>query len=545
MDQKPFEGSYPVSKQGFMTLVPKGKGFPGRNSGKQSTDTHPDTFLRLEEYLDQLLHDCGYRSNDRNEREQVLYIKTLFILRKVNSLKASSDGKALLLLAADQECLFKDADPISRNRMQNMKFLKAQRERKEALSAPRKRNPLIEEVVSKANCINGEQAELAKLLMKEILKDSGKRGIYRWVFSSQHIGLNDSNRAEYQNKFVCFQEQFGGLPADASLRDKILEEWLHDDLKVQKLIELCCSLENPNDIGLLDLSSLEESCRKLLEKAEAAIYLPVFADHFFFDFVYFVLREYMVQLNIVRNYATPVSLYRSTNESEFRNFEKRYNRLCKLQTKFYDYDSLPFNETLASISCWEFPSPLRSEVSENLENSDRERRVVDAICAFFTELGIPLADDHGNLQTRIQWILRRFGKDSSLLPIIILLMVMCCGNRVTSSRDLDTNMKRPSLAFQGINHAKQRYEELRLLESLFCVFKTTEEERIQNWSEYLKLREKQICSRDEYVFGAEFFVENMNNFRRSGFSSATSTTAHNACCQVILRCAMYQLQHCI
>ena len=512
MRQKPPEDNHPASKQEFMTLIPRGKGFPTRNPEKQSTSAQPSISPRLEQYQNQFLHDCGYQSNDLNEQERLLYIKTLFILRNRKALEASSKSKALLLLVADQESLFNDADPKYRNRMQNMAFFSGQRKRKREVSVPCKCNSLIEEVITNVNRLDGKEAELAKLLMEEIVKASEKRGIYRWVFSGRHIRLNDSNQDEYLDKFLCFQEQFGNLPADKSLRETTLDAWLHDSVKVQKLIGLCLSEKNPNNVLLLDLPSLKKSCIDLLERAKGTAYLPVFTDHFFNIFVSFVLREYMVQLYSIRSNATPVSLYRLINVSEFYKFERRYSRLCELQTKFNDLS--PLNEVIAAINCWEFPTPSELETSEGFKTPDTEDKIIHAIRTFFMRLGTPLTDDNCSLSARVRRIPDCFGKDSSLLPIVILLMVLCCGRRVARNMDVESDLKRLPPAFKGINRAKQRYEELLLLESLCRVFDV---DKIQNLSEYLKLRGKQIYSRDEYVFWCKVLHGKYERLPQIGF----------------------------
>ena len=493
-------------------LIPRGRGF--QRSRHRVATKSTDSSKEIKSYREKLLAECGYRSKDMNEKEQQLYIKSLFILRNRKYLKNTHSHDALLLLVSDQDTLFNDGDPKYRNRVQNRDLFSALRKKKRDMATPLKSNPLIEMIPASVPQLDENESKLSELLLERIVSASGNRGVYRWVFSDRHIQLTESNHEEYASKFVCFQNIFGDLPADRQHRKEILATWIKDKRKVKRLTKLCLSEKNPNDIGLLDLTALKNSCFELLEATECKEYSRVFTDKFFDLFVSLVLREYMVQQNHIHNNAVPISDYRLNDEAEFQNFKRRYRRLSDLQSKFSDMpEKAPiFN----SIKWWEVPG--RSElVAEGPIDECIVNEVITHIRQFFQRIGIPLVQDNVALSARIGWVLKQFSNNRSFIPIIILLMVLSCGRQIAHAMEIRFNIKSFPVVFNGVARAKQRYEELRLLEQLCKSFHLTPDEYIRSAKEYIKFQGKQIRSRDEYIFWCKYLKRKYEHLPAIGF----------------------------
>ena len=476
-------------------LIPRGRGF--RQPHNRVAAKRADISTEIETYRKRLHDSCGYSSKDMNEKERTLYIKALFILRNRKYLKSTHSRDALLMLVSDQDTLFNDGGPKYRTRAQNRKLFSVLRQEKRDMVVPLKSNPLIKNVYAGVFQPNEEEAVFSKLLLQRIVEASGKRGVYRWTFSSGHIRLTVSNCEEYANKFVCHQDTFGDLPLDDQRREEILATWLKDKYKVEKLIKVCLSEKNPNDIGLLDLTALKESCFALLGADDRKKYSRIFTDKFFDVFVSLVLREYMVQQNNIRNNTVAISDYRLDNEEGFYNFKKRHERLSELQSRSSD---MPEKAPVFNlIKWWEVPG--RSEL---LADGDVDVGIVNEIIThirrFFQQIEKPLLPGDKNLSMRIVWALKRFSCNRNYVPIIILLMVLSCRRQIAHATEIQFNTINFPVVFTGVGSAKQRYEELRLLEQLCEVFNLTPRELIRNAEEYIKFQGKQIQSRDEYVF---------------------------------------------
>ena len=226
-------------------------------------------------------------------------------------------------------------------------------------------------------------------------------------------------------------------------------------------------------------------------------YSRIFTDKFFDVFVSLVLREYMVQQNNIRNNTVAISDYRLDNEEGFYNFKKRHERLSELQSRSSD---MPEKAPVFNlIKWWEVPG--RSEL---LADGDVDVGIVNEIIThirrFFQQIEKPLLPGDKNLSMRIVWALKRFSCNRNYVPIIILLMVLSCRRQIAHATEIQFNTINFPVVFTGVGSAKQRYEELRLLEQLCEVFNLTPRELIRNAEEYIKFQGKQIQSRDEYVF---------------------------------------------
>ena len=182
---------------------------------------------------------------------------------------------------------------------------------------------------------------------------------------------------------------------------------------------------------------------------------------------------------------------------DFTSYKKRLLRLESERKKFQQEIS-SYLELSMLVAFGK--KPVTGKISNDISS------IGLSIISYFDKLNYPLnQNDRKQLNQRINWALGVALVKNELRPVFILYMVICCGRRLTL--DIDVEIPQDCDEKGNVPHyikrrgwSKQRYEQLLLLDKLCSIFCVTDNERSQNWTQFLYWQGKNIVSEDEYDF---------------------------------------------
>ena len=414
----------------FYKLIPKGhtEEQPGKPIGQNMSESEQRRTLNEFHELERKLRVCfDYQNSHTSESEQAYSIKPLFILN--NGSPKNDAEMAIMILAAERDVFFKDADDNYSSKYVNHDFLSDRKSTARELKKAKNdkdsiQSWLIESSLRKAFHLSGDaSAELDSRadvrLAREILltvvheAKSSNIGVYRWLYSKEHVKLSENNRAYYEQEYMTFPD--GYLDTSRVFPENCDEQ--------NRFIQALLKRSRPFQTEMLDVEVCKQDFQCLVPECQEN---PLCSVEFY-DKVILCLAEYISHERQIR-YSFPEDNGYIDNERVFRNyggFKARYEQVRALEDAFL--------HTARS-----YPNlPKSIEIDWETEKTDKKEtaRIVNAIKQYCRQESIPVKWDDaervdiGTFDLVIEWILnptqqREILKDDALKPIVILSFIL-------------------------------------------------------------------------------------------------------------------------
>ena len=392
-----------------LEITPIGAGFEANQTRPDLTDAQKATVI--EEFAQKMTElQCAfqYKNSHMSELEESFIIKPLFILNRVLSSQPQHQHQkacaALMLLVADQDVFFKDADDKYSSQKSNATFYSNLRKAKGELAGfDSEENSVQSQLIDRSLKVwfhldggnlqefeHRADVELAAKILyavireanspdSETLKTSSRPRVLEWLYSSEHIAPSQYNRSFYQSMYQIAEDGY----LDRSRR---LPENNSEQLKFAKKLKK----EQNFHVGMIDVEVCARDFERLVAECEEN---PICSADFYEKVVY-SLHQFGVQERIIKKRAPKIE--HKDEERIIRNFagfQERYQRICALEDGFRN--PTPPVEKLMNISIsWE----------TSINRSQRTPIILTAINSYRHTMNIGRQDD-GLLEHRIDWIL--------------------------------------------------------------------------------------------------------------------------------------------
>lgn len=498
--------------KGFYRLIPRGKEFQGDST---QTECRSIELQKTQEYRKRLLDMFGYKTKRRSDYERVLYLKVGFILRNAHPHEVETIRKVLKILVADQDLIFNETDRVFRSRMLNGDSLSENKAIRRALNGAdgmHIRRNWINRIVLDNSEGDISRADMnAQKLLTAIVEDARvkRRTVYDWLYSKQNIAeVTENNKPEYEEKYRSYPDGYYDKEKRFPTEDK----------EQQKFIMSIVKKGNPYNIWLLDLKKCTEIFKELLKNENTSF----ISEDFSRDFICRYLARY-------------IKLQQSENENllghedycdqericaNFERFREKERRLEELEKEFFSpltdgkYDGRTDIEEWGFIKAEKFDEPMEKKI----------RIIAKMIEVFWGNLGIVLnasATEMHTMKDRIRWVLvspRLKAYKENEKPILLLSMVLSCWKRIKQNTDVRFSIEGALTHWRrGIDHAKQRLEEIKLLHQIHIAFGLSWGDQAQNWEEYFIYRDVKVCSIEEFQFWSELLHGEYEKLPHIGF----------------------------
>ena len=465
-----------------------------------------DPMELVAEYRDMLLRCFVYTNTKKSELERALFRTALFILNNGMETCVQNKRQALLILAADQDLLFKEHDSVYLDRcingpvyVHNNDVVRKQytKQGKDALI----RLSLLRGFQHQQTEGVSDKKKVANDILKKIVEVSGREGVYRWLFSRPRIGITEQNVSFYKEIYSFFPDGYKRddvLPDDERERIKFIDEWLNYKEADKKQRIQRWSLE------AFDIDVCRKEFETLLPQCTS---YPFWNNDFCEIVVCCAIELARLKAEMKRIPKRPISYVDNRRvESEYPAFIKRYQQLSSLEGDFLK--PIPSRLRNSKLKCeWRF-------------GSLSYRKEAEGICALLQEyykgIETPLRGDNEVLINRSAFVAEWFSfKETRSLgneyrPIVYLAMLRAfkksiaydtTGNQISvTCSDFSKGIEKRS---NHIPCAKQRLAEIKLLDQLHAYLMLSDEECKNSWNEFFSLNEKEIKSAEEELYWRE------------------------------------------
>lgn len=494
----------------FYKLIPKGRTVEEQPAPQSVDMSESEKTRTLNEFYDlnnKLQNAFGYRNPRQSELEEAFYIKPWFILN--NGIPKKDTGTAIMLLVAERDVFFKDADDNYRTRYVNRGFLSDRRSAARELKQTNDdedsiQNWLIESSLRKAFHLWGDatmesdsraDVGLARKILCAVIHKakSGRQGVYQWLYSRNRVKPSENNRAYYEAAYMTFSEN----PDEDGYVDtsRVFPENRDEQ---NRFIQALRDKGRPFQTGTLDVEVCKQDFQALVPECKEN---PLCSGEFY-DKVILCLAEYISHERQIR-YRFPEDEDYIDNERIFRNyggFKARYEQIHALEDAFLhterSYPGLPKSIEID----WK---------TEETDKDDRAKEIISKIEEYCRQADIPgkwgkeckERVDAGIFRSGIEWILnppRRWKilQDDALKPIVILSFILSFPKRIEKDSTIEIF---PNWS-KSVCKAKQRLNQIKLLDMIHSALNLPWALCVKSWNEYLLRQGKAIQSACELSF---------------------------------------------
>lgn len=533
-------------QDGFYQLIPRGEDFyrkpePSRGEPEEESADSSEGIPDIDQYTDQLLYAFGYQNKHRNDLEQVLYVKPLFILHNAFPAQSDDQKRALNMLVADRDLLFKEGDRYYRSRCLNRGPISMQKALDRAFKSQKTssdiRNDLIERVIEESecdldSCLDIKEIELGRNLAKRVLPiflaalQKQRLSPYRWLYSKKHIGITMQNKLEYCYHYLSYQS--GGYidkvifqklselesldPQEQSKRIdalQLLPSYENRGKDWKQFLNSVLARKNASDTWLLDPDACVRSVRIILLQEQEDLDLPCSSLLFFHIFIEGYLTRYIQLESSLREQMPEGRAYCDPQRvsAEVSGFQKRFQRIEALRKKC-DEMPVPKYREKQEIDTWGLTKWDSSEADAQLY-----RNLSCAVQRFFIQIAAPLrisdrAEEPYLLQ-RIAWCMNFSEFEPYELyqkPVQLLKMIYACGKYITTDRDIPFSRTQSARSYpkEQISRADQHHAELMFLCHVHALLKLDDTVSAQSWHWYFQRRGKLFYPETETLFWKRF-----------------------------------------
>lgn len=357
-----------------LEITPIGAGFEANQTRPDLTDAQKATVI--EEFAQKMTElQCAfqYKNSHMSELEESFIIKPLFILNRVLSSQPQHQHQkacaALMLLVADQDVFFKDADDKYSSLKSNADFyanLKA--EYRELKGFKIEENSVLSQLIyfslmTRFRFQGGDfqafkhraDVELAaKILRDVILKaKSSHSGVFGWLYLSKHIAPSQYNRDSYQDAYQIGEDGY----LDRSRR---LPENNSEQLEFAKKLKA----EKHLGVGMIDVEACARDFESLVSECKGN---PI-CSMGFYETVVYSLHQFAVQERRIKERIPEKAYDEERIIRNFAGFQERYQRICALEDGFRN-PTLPVQTTKGLSLSW----------GKSSNRSKRTNAILDAI----------------------------------------------------------------------------------------------------------------------------------------------------------------------
>lgn len=497
----------PHEKSSFQ-LIPREGEFVEQNC---ENDNSKETVAAINRRQYEILKYFGYNNSRNSELDKVLYSKAIFLyhnkLRYALSKMNATKGKEILkLLVSDRQTLFKDTDGEYQNQCVNKDFIArkrvAYREKdmemikkiciwsttddmcRSLIPINCKTRGLSEEDISQAAKQESDLVHLMDVLLSEVISDSKRRKIstQKWLYCKRHVSITSENISH-------FEELYGQPLITKKAREGAIEQLIGS--------------EQNQDFRALDVPACMEDLNVLLPEAEDRTF---WNGEFCELFIKFVLKKYFVIRREFLEYSTKPNKY----YFDAAGFRKRFKRICELEEKANHEIKAKIN--LENLHLY----GLRTYEQNQLQESDlmNLQRIEEAIRQFFSSLDLKLTDPPTPkegftngvlpLQQRIYWAYKYETADFDLNlfhPAFFLYMTLRCKRSIMNSNDIEVRENLPmKTELKNCRKARRRVSQLQLLAKLCDIYQLDQNQRLENYEEFISWQGSKIESDEETSF---------------------------------------------
>lgn len=534
----------------FYQLIPRGEDFYRRPESSSeefeeeladSLEGIPDVDQDVDQYKDQLLFAFGYQNKRKNDLEQVLYVKPLFILHNAFPVQSDDQKRALNMLVADRDLLFKEGDRYYRSKCLNRGPISMQKALDRAFKSQKTssdvRNDLIERVIEESecdldSCLDIKEIKLGRALVKRLLPifltalQKQRLSPYRWLYSKKHIGITMQNKLEYCYRYLTYQsdgyidkEIFEKLSKLEHLDLKkqsegvdalqILPELKDHEKEWEQFIDYVVAQKNPSDTWLLDADACIHSVKEILFQAQEKLDLSCPNQVFFHVFIEKYLVRYIQMESSLREQMPEGRAYCDPQRvsAGISGFQKRFQRIEALRKKC-DEMPVPKYRKKHEIDTWGL-----TKCDNNEADAQLYRNLSCAVQHFFLQIASPLrissSDDKDYLLQRITWCMRVSEFEPYELyqkPVQLLKMMYACNKYITTDRDIPFYSTQPARFYsrEQVSAAIQHYAELIFLHLVHLHLGLNESTRAQSWHWYFQWRGRLFYPETEALLWEKF-----------------------------------------
>ena len=292
----------------------------------------------LAETHDRLKELFQYDNWRGSEIEEAFYIKPLFILNNRSPKGLKEAREAVLILATDQDYIFKDGDDAYYSRYLNSSALSKRKRIANARDEAKKsiQDQWLSFAVQSVfdDSLSEKGVEDVKRGIWCVLQDAAKRRIsaYQWLYSREHVKLSDSNRDYY---IECYRSWPDGYykankptPSDSELND---------------YIGVLLDEKNPWRTEMLNMPLCRIDLREIWRRNGFTKTIPdVVCDVIVQCLVEYIHQDQMAQTPFPEEGRTYVDDARIV--LAYPNYKRRYDKLLRLlnATKTVERDDLWF-----------------------------------------------------------------------------------------------------------------------------------------------------------------------------------------------------------
>ena len=477
--------------------------------GKQAKDTlektaveiSPEIGSEIDSLKGKLQDIFGYKNSRRAELEKSFYIKPLFILNNARPQKDKS-GEAIMLLAADQDTLFRDADSNFRGEYLNHGFLSNRRQAAGELkgAGDDKDNPVQSQLIEKALRVGfrrGEalqmfevraDVELARKIMFAFIRKakSSNRSVDQWLYLLRHVALSENNREYYERKYQIDSEGYldssRSFPTDRASQTGFIRELRknHSPYQTEMVDFEVCGKDF--EVYGKDFEGLVSEC------VDNSICTRAFYEKVIWCLAVYFDNEKMLNRAFSEESRSPDAerILRS-----YPVFKKRYERICGLRDKF-----LHTKDFLSEITSVKIDWNL-----EQREDNNRTNLIAKKIVEYCLQENIISKKEEGDLELGIKWILcvDKFwntSKDEAIQAILILAFILSGADFLKS----DTVIQIFPDWSKHTKKENQRFRQIKLFDAIHDAMDLSRDLRVKSWNEYFLRRGKEIRSEEELRF---------------------------------------------
>lgn len=493
-------------------LMPIGAGFETNQTRPDLTDAQEVAVIKeFEQKMTELQRAFRYKNARGSELEESFIIKPLFILNRglPSQPQHQQVRAALMLLVADQDVLFKDADDKYFSLKSSADFyanLKA--EYRELKGFKIEENSVLSQLICfslmagfrfqggdfQAFKHRADVELAAKILRDVILKaKSSRSGVFGWLYLSKHITPSQYNRDSYQDAYQIGEDGY----LDQSRR---LPENNSEQLEFAKKLKT----EKHLGFGMIDVEACARDFESLVSECKGN---PICSMSFYEKVVY-SLHQFAVQERKIKERAPERDYDEERIIQNFAGFQERYQRICALEDGFRNL-IIPVQTTKGLGLSWGTSS----------NQSKRTKAILDAIKNYRRTMNMAVIqdDDKDYLAYRIDWLFdtsknRKLPQDDFLKPIFILAFVLSYKKKEVKSLGnikIELGEIFPNYSNQT-SVAKQRFAQIKLLDEVHAALELSDDSCAKSWNTYFSLQRKElqgkklqgreILSEDELLF---------------------------------------------
>ena len=393
----------PMLNEDFAVLIP-------RNA---ALTEHPQETITMSEskkawimnefrtWENKLQNIFDYRNKRESELQKAFYIKPFFILR--NRVPERDTKTAIMILAADRDLFFKDADGRYRDKNQNKRNISNRKRRRREIKKDDRdliENSLQETFVLLGNAwsevTSRPDIELARKVVYAVINEAkSANGLKNWLYSFKHVALSEDNRAFYEDRYQSFSED----PDEDGYSDKNNPKVFPENKAEQDRFVRALLKSNRRSLDMISVKCCIPDFQRLTPEC---VENPICSKDFY-DKIIFCLDEYLSNKSLIN--------FKSSSEDEYINKNRIYSNYGYFQSRYQKIRALEDAFLKLKIFSTDLPKSIEIDwETGKIKQGDKTEETVNAIEEYCRQANVPVKwnEEYERFvifQNGIEWIL--------------------------------------------------------------------------------------------------------------------------------------------